>query len=133
MNFLIWISLFILFLIVEILTPGTFYFFSIGMGALLAGVSTFWIKSILIQVIIFTGCSILSIIFVHFVSKKINRMSEVKTNVDALIGKTGIIGKYGLLKIDSEDWRVSCDTKLSEGDKVIVETVSGTHLEVKKI
>jgi len=60
------------------------------------------------------------------------------TNIDKLIGKTGIVIRSitpdtpGLVRVDDEDWRASSEDILYEKDKVTVELIEGVTLIVKK-
>ena len=133
-----WIILCILFFIIEIITPGTFYFVSLSIGFLLAGVSTFFISNPLIQWIIFAVCSILSIFIIKpFVkdSKKPGRLA----NVDALKGQKGIVTEdivphtsQGQVKVKHEDWHAVADVDIKKGEIIQVLEIEGTHLIVKK-
>jgi membrane protein implicated in regulation of membrane protease activity len=66
---------------------------------------------------------------------------EVRTNVDALIGKTGVVTEAidpiagrGRVLVDGEDWRGATidDTKLLPGTRITVVQVEGTTLKVDK-
>lgn len=63
---------------------------------------------------------------------------EMKTNVDALMGRTALvvkpIGKYdrGRVKIDAVVWRASADDDIKEGVEVTVDGVHGSTLIVSK-
>src|SRR6266576_2659983 len=66
--------------------------------------------------------------------------SELRTGVDALLGKTGIVterigpGGAGRVKVDGEDWRgASSDASVIEpGTQVTIIQVDGTTLMVEK-
>lgn len=59
-----------------------------------------------------------------------------KTNIDKLIGKTGIVTRPvipdtpGLVRIDDEDWRARSDETLPVKAKVMVESIEGVTLKV---
>ena len=59
-----------------------------------------------------------------------------KTNIDKLIGKTGVVIRSitpdtpGLVRIDDEDWRARADQALFEKDKIVVESIEGVTLKV---
>lgn len=59
-----------------------------------------------------------------------------KTNIDRLIGKTGVVirsvspDKPGLVRIDDEDWRARADQTLLEKNKIVVESIEGVTLKV---
>lgn len=74
--------------------------------------------------------------------KRFYRTSEkIKTNVDALISREGIVSEkidpaqnQGRVIIDGEDWRgISIDNAVIEkGEKITVVKVDGTRLLVQK-
>ena len=63
---------------------------------------------------------------------------EAKTNIDTIIGKTGIVqkdidrGQYGLVRVDSEQWRARSEAAIKEGETITVTGISGVTLTVKK-
>jgi membrane protein implicated in regulation of membrane protease activity len=67
--------------------------------------------------------------------------SGVRTGVDALLGKTGVVlerigprSQQGRVKVEGEDWRGASvdDTVLEPGTRVTVIQVDGTTLMVEK-
>ncbi len=62
-----------------------------------------------------------------------------KTNIDKLLGKTGIVVRSitpstaGLVRLDDEDWRATSDDLLYEKDKIEVVSIEGVTLRVKKL
>jgi membrane protein implicated in regulation of membrane protease activity len=66
--------------------------------------------------------------------------SELRTGVDALLGKTGVVterigpGLAGRVKVEGEDWRgaVTDATVLEPGTQVMIIQVDGTTLVVEK-
>jgi len=73
-----------------------------------------------------------------FVKKKIIVITR-HTNIDRLIGKTGIVIRSitpdtpGLIRLADEDWRASSSEIIYEKDKVEVQNIEGVTLIVKKI
>lgn len=61
------------------------------------------------------------------------------TNIDKLIGKTGVAIRSitpdtaGMVRLEDEDWRAVGDEVIYEKDKVVVEAVEGVSLKVKKV
>jgi membrane protein implicated in regulation of membrane protease activity len=66
--------------------------------------------------------------------------SELRTGVDALLGKTGVVterigpGLAGRVKVEGEDWRgaVTDATVIEPGTQVMIIQVDGTTLVVEK-
>jgi membrane protein implicated in regulation of membrane protease activity len=72
-----------------------------------------------------------------FVKKKIIVITH-HTNIDKLIGQTGIVIRSitpdtpGLIRLADEDWRASSDEIIYEKAKVEVQNIEGVTLIVKK-
>jgi membrane protein implicated in regulation of membrane protease activity len=139
MKFIIWIILGIVFFILEIITPTAFYFTSLSIGFFLAGLSTFFIKSPVLQWLVFVLFSVLSILVIKLFMKK-NQDGQVRlANVDALKGKKGVVLididpslNKGLVKVNNEEWKAEAEETIRKGERIEVIGVEGTHLNVKK-
>ncbi len=135
---IIWIAIGIICLIIEIVTPG-FIFFSIGMGAIFTGLFSIVIDNYIIQFVIFAISTLISFIMMKKFAGFILKSDTTKSNVSALVGKTGIVtkiipaGRRGYVKIEGEEWSAVCQDKninikeneivevlKTEGNKVIV-------------
>ena len=127
-----WLIVAIVLVIVEICTAsfGSICFaFGAGFSALVAvlGGGFVW------QIVVFAIVSMLTFIFLRpAVMRWLDRKSQdVKTNVDALVGRKGIVSEridasqhLGRVKIDGDDWRaVSNDGSVIE---------KGTSVEILK-
>lgn len=85
-------------------------------------------------------CAIILVMLYFFFGRRLIKSRLVvttkKTNIDKLIGKTGIVVRSvtpdtpGLVRIDDEDWRASADQTLFEKDKIVVESIEGVTLKV---
>ncbi|MFC1653786.1 NfeD family protein [Patescibacteria group bacterium] len=85
--------------------------------------------------------TILSILYISYgrtlIKKKVIVMTH-KTNIDKLLGKKGVVIRSitpdtaGLVRLDDEDWRASSTETLFEKDKIVVESLTGVTLKVKK-
>ena len=131
-----------IFFIIEMATIG-FLVFWLGIGALLAMVTSFLTDSILIQVIVFVITSILLLIFTRpLVNKFVKVPKEVKTNAYSIIGKKGIvisainnIEGSGQIKIDGEVWSAKSanDDNIAKDTEVEIIEIDGVKAVVKKI
>ena len=98
--------------IAEIFTAG-FISGSIGIGFLLAAVGNYLGLDIKWQILLFTtGVALTFFLIRPFLEKFGYRKEMVKTNREALIGKTGIVTEEihpkkntGRVKIDGDDWK----------------------------
>jgi membrane protein implicated in regulation of membrane protease activity len=144
----IWIVLSALLLVAEMFAPG-FWLGSVAVGCLAAGIAGLLPISILGQTLVFAGTTIATLFglrpvlvrrFLHA------RGMEVRTNVEALVGKSGIVTKgfdpvtrIGRVAIEGEDWRGTLleagaggSRALDPGTRVVVIQVDGSTLVVEK-
>ena len=130
------------FFIIEMATIG-FLSFWLGLGALLAMLTSFFVDSIIIQSIVFLITSTLLIIFTRpLVNKFIKIPKEVKTNAYSIIGKKGIVVSkinniegVGQIKIDGDVWsaKSSTDEEIEKNVEVEIVEIDGVKTVVKKI
>ena len=129
-----------IFFIIEMATIG-FLVFWLGIGALLAMVTSFITDSILIQSIVFIISSTVLLIFTRpLVDKFIKVPKEVKTNAYSIIGKKGIviskinnIEGVGQIKIDGDVWsaKSATDEDIPENTEVEIVEIDGVKAVVK--
>lgn len=91
-----------------------------------------------IALILATVLNILYIFFGRkFIKKKIIVITH-STNIDKLIGATGVCIRSitpdtaGLVRLSDEDWRASSDEIIYEKDKIKVISIEGVTLKVQK-
>ena len=131
-----------IFFIIEMATIG-FLVFWLGIGALLAMVTSFITDSILIQSIVFLVTSTLLLIFTRpLVNKFIKVPKEIKTNAFSIIGKKGIviskinnIEGNGQIKIDGDVWSAKAlqDEEIPKDTEVEIVEIDGVKAVVKKV
>lgn len=142
----VWIVLSALLLIAEMFAPG-FWLASVAVGCLAAGIAGLLPIGLIGQILVFTGSSLLSLFglrpvlvrrFLH------SRGTEVRTNVEALVGKSGVVVKRfdpvtrtGRVVVDGEDWRgalleAGSGPPLEPGTRIVVIQVDGSTLVVEK-
>ena len=72
-----------------------------------------------------------------FIKNKLS-IATTNTNGDALIGKKAQVIKEiqtdspGQVKIEGEIWRANADETIAEGTEIVIESISGVSLQVKK-
>jgi membrane protein implicated in regulation of membrane protease activity len=149
MNFVVdnllycWLIVAFLFLIMEMGSPGLFFFIAFFFGGLLAAVSTFFNESIVIQMAVFFVGTAISLVVLRYCIMPLlgkNRPHE-RTNVYALSGKRGFVvhaismEKPGFVKINGEVWvaRSSSGERIEKGILVEVVDVRGAHVVVKEV
>lgn len=133
-----WLILGMILFVIEILTPGVFFFACLGIGAVCASFSSLLDLPAWFPWIIFAVTSILSIYFVRPLAKKIIKFKPEKSNVDALIGQIVLVVEaieppnMGMVKVEGELWRAEANEKIEKDNKVKIIAIKGTHLEVTK-
>jgi len=137
--FWIWLATAAVFLIIEIGTP-SLLFACFVVGAICSAVTTFLTDSILIQIAVFAGISIILIPVTRPLARKITKPSPQKSNVDALVGRPGIVIKpinpdqdSGQVRVDGQVWQAVADSTIGEGEKIKVDDVRGARLYVSRI
>jgi membrane protein implicated in regulation of membrane protease activity len=110
----------------------------VGSGFVVAGLATWPFYSWYITVIV-TG--VICIAYVAIGRRYVHRWTATrsqKTNVDAIIGRRGIVLKsvgrnsIGLVKVGNESWRAVADEEITEGSEIEVAEVKGVTLTVKR-
>ncbi|MBR6848240.1 MAG: NfeD family protein [Bacteroidales bacterium] len=139
----IWLIAAIVLVIIELLTAG-FGVICFAVGALFSALAAFLgVDSLVWQLLIFAVASVLCFIFLRpvvlrFLDKK---SKDVKTNADALIGKTAMVSEtidssanQGRVAVDGDDWKaVSADgSVINKGEKVEIISRDSIILTVKK-
>ena len=130
------------FFIIEMATVG-FLVFWLGIGSLLAMVTSFATDSFIIQLIVFLITSTLLLVFTRpLVNKFIKVPKEIKTNAYSIIGKKGIfiskinnIEGNGQVKIDGDVWSAKSidDTDIPKDTEIEIVEIDGVKAVVKKI
>jgi membrane protein implicated in regulation of membrane protease activity len=136
---ILWVILGVICIILEMLTP-TFFFMSLGIGAILTGILSLMIGNTVAQILMFIIISFLSFLILRKISRKVFIVAENKTNIYALIGATGVVVKdiqpysRGRVKIRGEEWSAESEDKevIHLNEMVVVRTVSGNKVIVAK-
>lgn len=138
-----WLVIAVLFLFMEMGSPGLFFFLSFFFGALVAAFSTFFTSSIIVQGFIFLGSSVIAFAVLRlWVKKKVLKAKEHElTNIYALKGKRAKVIKSivspesGKVKVYGEIWsaRTLENGAIEQGVYVEIVDIRGSHLIVKKI
>lgn len=140
MTVMYWLVAAAVFVVIEIMTMGlTTIWFAGGalVGAVMAAVSLpLWS-----QIIAFAVISVILLILTRPWALKYVNSRTIKTNVDNLIGQTGLVTQdidnlnaKGQVKVRGQIWTarsISDEVKLHEGQKVSIESISGVKVIVK--
>jgi len=140
----IWVIAGVVLLIAEIFTPG-FVLACFGVACLVAAIFAAFDVGLTFEVIVFCIASVIAFFTVRplFVKRFYRHDNEAaKTNVDALVGKEGMVAEridpslnVGRVTLGGDSWKaVSADGVVIErGEKVEVVRVEGTRLFVKVV
>lgn len=138
----IWLIIAGLCLIAEIITVG-FLIFWFAIGALIAMIVSFFTNNIIIQTAVFVISSTILIFATKPLVKKFSiKIPNMKTNVNSIINKTGIvieeidsIHSKGQVKVDGELWSAigENDINIPKDTEVKILEVKGVKLIVSPI
>ncbi len=138
----VWFVAALLLFVAEMIAPG-FWLLSVAVGALAAGLVALVLPGALAPALTFAAGTFLSLLGIRpFLLRHLHPTgSEIKTNVDALAGKLGIVSERidpgtgkGRVMVEGEDWRAAAlmDVPLEPGTRVMVVRVEGATLYVDK-
>jgi membrane protein implicated in regulation of membrane protease activity len=137
-----WLVAALLLFVAEMVAPG-FWLLSVAVGCLAAGVVALVVPGVIVPVLSFAAGTLLSLVGVRpFLLRYLHpRGTAIKTNVEALAGKVGLVSERidpgtgkGRVRVEGEDWRAASlmDTALEPGTRVMVVRVEGATLYVDK-
>lgn len=124
----IWLIAAIILVIIELLTSG-FGVICFAIGALFSALTDYLGGALIWQLIVFAAASLLAFFFLRPVFLKLldRKTKDVKTNADAIIGRTAIVSETidasqhtGRVAIDGDDWKaVSSDGSVIEKGQTV--------------
>ena len=141
MTWIMWVIAAVVLVILEIVTPGLFFFACLAIGSLCAAAVAYFGVSNWFEFGIFAVTAIVSIFSIRpFFKKWMNKQSKgfIASNVDELVGQEALVtekitlNKAGFVKVKSEIWLAESDSEIEAGEKVIIKSLSGTKVFVKK-
>jgi membrane protein implicated in regulation of membrane protease activity len=138
----VWFVAALLLFVAEMIAPG-FWLLSVAVGALAAGLVALVLPGVLAPALTFAAATLLSLLGIRpFLLRHLHPTgSEIRTNVDALAGKLGIVSERidpgtgkGRVMVEGEDWRAAAlmDVSLEPGTRVMIVRVEGATLYVDK-
>ena len=138
MTWYIWLILFLVFLGLEIITTGVFFFLCFSTGALFSMLCSLLGASFQTEMIVFCAVSLASILLIRPLFKKYVAKKKIETNVDSLIGAPAVVIEKikakgtGKIKVAGEIWLAVSKEDIEVDESVVIEAVDGTKLVVKK-
>jgi membrane protein implicated in regulation of membrane protease activity len=132
-----WLILLVIFLIVEGLTFNlvTIWF---AIGSLGAFITAYFTTDTTTQLLVFVIVSVILLFFTRPIIKKYILIKPEKTNLDAVIGQTGVVIKkittteLGRVKAHGKDWAATSNKIIKEGSLVEILEIKGVKLVVKE-
>ncbi|MDR0368331.1 MAG: NfeD family protein [Bacteroidales bacterium] len=139
----IWLIVAVAFFVVEIFS-NTFVFLCFSLGCLFSSICAYLGMGLSVQILVFSIITFLSFFTVRPLMKKyvFRKDDSIKTNTDALVGKTGRVTETidyskntGRVFVYGDDWKAICedDTVIAENEPVEVTKVDSTTLIVKPL
>lgn len=137
----IWVIGAIVLFIAEIFVPA-FFLACFGVGCLVSALVSFLGMGVNAQILFFSGSTLVVFFAIRpfFLKYLYSSDAGVKTNVEALVGKTGLVtetidplSNSGRVIVGGEDWRGTSvdETVIEPEEKVVVVKVVGAKLLVK--
>ena len=132
-----WLIFFIILVIIELITINlvTIWF---AFGALVTSLVSLYTTDTVILLAVFTLVSLLLLLITKPVVKKLKVKKVVATNLDQVIGKTGVVtepiakDKIGEVKVLGKRWSAYSDREISKDKKVKILSISGVKLKVEE-
>ena len=133
----VWLIFFIILVIIELITVNlvTIWF---ALGALITSLVSLYTTDTVILLAFFVVTSLLLLILTKPVVEKLKVKKVVATNLDQVIGKTGIVSvpiekdKIGEVKVLGKTWSAYSDKEISKDKKVKILSISGVKLKVEE-
>lgn len=139
MNSIVWLVVFLILLVIEIITLGLTTIWFAG-GALAAFIATLLEADVIIQIVLFVVISLILLFVTRPIAVKYFNKDLAKTNVEGIIGKTAIVNKRidningsGEAVLEGEIWMARSENNeiIETETKVTVVAVEGVKLIVK--
>ena len=137
---IVWLLAAVVFGVVE---SATVVLVSIWMavGAVAAAIAAAFGQNLMVQILIFLVVSAILLVLTAPLSRKFRSKKMESTNADRLIGQDGVvlvsidaIENKGQVKVLGQIWSASAadGVAIAQGEKVIVESIEGVRVIVKK-
>ena len=133
-----WLIIILILSFVEIITVNlvTIWFVASAGVALLLSL---FVDSFYIQFLVFGIVGLIIMVLTRPILRKFLSKDKEKTNLDRVVGMSGICTEeisskndVGEVKVDGKKWSAISSSKILKGEEVIVTEISGVKLKVKK-
>ncbi len=137
-QWIVWLITVILLALIEITTINltTIWFVASGIIALILSL---FVDNYIVQFGTFVIVGVILLITTKPFLTKFIKQHKVKTNIDRIIGMTGVVtehiakNKDGEVKVDGKKWTAYSDESIKKGDLVKVLEIKGVKIKVEKI
>ena len=135
---LFWLVLFVVLALFELVTVNLVSIW-FSLGALITTFVSLATDNLMIHLAVFTISSILLLLLTKPFVKKMKKREEVPTNLDMVVGKTGVVTEkiekdgIGEVKVLGKKWSAYSDKEVEENSKVKVLSINGVKLKVEEI
>ena len=135
---LFWLVLFIVLALFELATVNLVSIW-FSLGALITTFVSLVTDNLMIHLAVFTISSILLLLLTKPFVKKMKKRDVIPTNLDMVIGKTGVVtvkiekDGIGEVKVLGKKWSAYSDKEVEENSKVKVLSINGVKLKVEEI
>jgi membrane protein implicated in regulation of membrane protease activity len=132
----LWLIAGVLLLLVELTTPGFFFFISFAFGCLFGAVAAWCGYSFVWQAASVIVVALIQFNAMRHTLKKFTQTVHAPTNTHALLGKRAVVTQEvlpthtGVVKIGGESWAASSEFKCSVGSVVKVLRIEGNRVIV---
>ena len=102
-------------------------------------VLSFFVDNFILQLALFTILGTILLFTTRPLVKKALKSKNIKTNFDRVIGMEGIVTEditltsIGEVKVDGKRWSAISEEELKKGTPVIILSIDGVKLKVKKV
>ncbi len=140
MQTIVWLGLFVILLIIEILTMGltTIWFAAGALAAFAAGIIGFGFA---VQMAVFLIVSILLLVLTRPLAVKYFNQERQKTNAESLIGQQALVTEdidtlqsVGRVEVNGQEWSAKTDEadgKIEKNKIVVINGIQGVKLIVR--
>ena len=133
-----WLIIILILSFIEIITINLVTIWFV-LGAGLALITSLFIDSFYVQFLVFGISGLLIMVFTRPLFKRLLVKDKEKTNLDRVVGMTGICTEeisnkndVGEVKVDGKKWSAVSSSKIKKGEEITVISIDGVKLKVKK-
>lgn len=137
MGWIFWLVVIIGLTFLEAATVNLVSIWFIASG-LISLIITFFYDNALLEMAIFVIIGLILMLTTKPILEKLLKTKPVRTNIDRVIGMTGICTEaikkntIGEVKVDGKRWSAISNEKINVDDEVYIEAIDGVKLKVRK-